>query len=252
MNKKDYPQVNEHFHQRLCAVLENLPKEKELEKMKRVNVKKTVLIAAAIAVVMSATAFAGGRMITGYIGSSSSIPQYTAIPDEKTMQKDFGFGFRAVEAFSNGYRFQDAVKGKQKRMGEGDEVIEQNRQFICEYSNGTKKISLFVDAGTPYEGNELSPIPGKTKIGEYRGTEIYETSYRNKVVPADYQLTDEDEKAEESGELIFSYGSDEVELHQVASVMWRMNDLNCSLLMMDNDIEQSELLTMVQEIIDNQ
>ena len=62
----------------------------------------------------------------------------------------------------------------------------------------------------------------------------------------------EDKKAEESGELIFSYGSDEVELHQVASVMWRMNDLNCSLLMMDNDIEQSELLTMVQEIIDNQ
>ena len=86
-------------------------------------------------------------------------------------------------------------------------------------------------------------------IATVSGTDIYYFSYTNKIVPPDYKMTDEDKKAEENGELVFSYGSSKVEICEVQSVTWRINGIQYQLLQIDGKLSGKELVDMAAEVI---
>ncbi len=244
-NKNDYPNSNEHFHQRLCEVLDSLPEGKESKTMKMSKTGKVALIAASLTVIIGASAFAGSGIVSYWTGSSNSGYDYKDIPSQENVMEDFGFNFNVVDGFSNGYKFDGAVKVDQNAVGEGGEVLENTDQLDCTYKKGDASISLFADTST------LSEHSGEL-IGEYKGTPVYYSSYTNKIVPPDYEMTPEDKAAEANGDLVFSWGSDEVNVQEVASASWSYNGINCSILMIDNGINNDEILQMVGEIIDNQ
>lgn len=244
-NRNDYPNPNEHFHQRLCEVLDSLPQGKESKTMKMSRTGKIALIAASLTVVIGASAFAGSGIVSYWTGSSNSWYDYNEVPSNETVVEDFGFGFTVVDEFSNGYKFDGAVKVDKKAMSEGDEVLETTNQLDCTYKNGDSTISLFADEST------LSEHDGEL-IGEYEGVPVYYSSYTNKLVPPDYELTDEDIAAQDNGDIVFSYGSNKVEINEVASAMWSYNGINCSILMINNEIDTSDIMQMVREVIDSQ
>lgn len=244
-DKNDYPQPNEHFHRRLCDALDNLPERKETQKMKKPGTGKIILIAAALTAVIGASAFAGSGIVTMWTGSSSSIPDYTEVLSPETVLKDFGFEFVVADGFSNGYKFDGAVKVDQKAIGENEEVIERTDQLECTYKRGDEHMELFVDAGSLAEY-------GTEQAGTYADIPIYYSSYTNKVVPPDYELTDDDKAAQENGDLVFSYGSDDVEVHEVRNYAWKDNGLNHSILLIDSDISSDEIMRVIGEIIDLQ
>ncbi len=62
-------------------------------------------------------------------------------------------------------------------------------------------------------------------------------------------MTDEDKKAEDSGELVFSYGSSEVEIIEVQSVSWTTDDMHYELMQIDGKLSTDELADMAAEII---
>ena len=86
---------------------------------------------------------------------------------------------------------------------------------------------------------------------EHDGVAIYYHSYENKFVPPDYEMTEEDKKAEESGELVFSYGSDEVELKTISSAMWSVDDMHYTLMQIGGKLTKEELIDMAKEAIKN-
>lgn len=248
MNKNDYPKTSERFHSRLCSVLENLPDENDFDREelnKMTKIKKTVLVVAAAAVLMSATVFAGSVTISKYISSSSGIPEYTEVISKQEMQKDFGFAFEMPESFSNGYTFKDAVNTHTKSMDEGDSVVEKYDEISAQYEKDGKRISLYVNAGT-------EPERQQTDAREYDGCKFYFTSYTNKLVPGDYVLTPEDEAAQANGELVFSYGMDEVTISEVQSVAWTDNGINYLILGIDSELDEQELMKMAHELFDRQ
>ena len=53
----------------------------------------------------------------------------------------------------------------------------------------------------------------------------------------------------ERGELIFSWGSDKVQLSVVQSVEWRMGDIACCLTQLDGALSAEELVAMAEEAI---
>lgn len=81
------------------------------------------------------------------------------------------------------------------------------------------------------------------------GTDIYYYSYTNKIVPADYKMTDEDKKAEADGELIFSSGSSDIQISEVQSVTWVKGNIQYQLMQMDGALSRDELAEMAEEVI---
>ena len=79
--------------------------------------------------------------------------------------------------------------------------------------------------------------------------DVYYYSYTTKLVPSDYKITDEDKKAEENGELVFSYGSSEVEIKEVQSVSWKKDGMYYQLLQIDGNLTADELTEMASEVI---
>ena len=84
-------------------------------------------------------------------------------------------------------------------------------------------------------------------VSSINDTDIYYYSYTNKFVPADYKLTEADKKAEENGELVFSYGASEVKISKIQSVTWRKDGLQYSLMQIDGALSAAELSDMAKE-----
>ena len=68
-------------------------------------------------------------------------------------------------------------------------------------------------------------------------------------MPPDYKLTKEDKEAEKNGELVFSYGSDKVEINVVSSVSWNVGDMHYTLMQIDGELSEKELADMALETL---
>ena len=99
-----------------------------------------VLVAAAALLALSVTAFAFSGKILMVNGFSSSKPAYLSLPDPETCQKDAGYVPALLEAFDNGYAFQDGNLVHHELVGEGNAVVERYKSFHFIYT--------------------ISPIPG--------------------------------------------------------------------------------------------
>ena len=62
-------------------------------------------------------------------------------------------------------------------------------------------------------------------------------------------MTEEDKKAEENGELVFSWGSDEVEISKVSSVQWVKDGIQYMLMQIDGKLSENELRDMAADLI---
>ena len=91
--------------------------------------------------------------------------------------------------------------------------------------------------------------PSGGVIATIDGIDVYYFNYTNKLVPPGYKFTDEDKKAEANGELVFSYGSSKVEINEVQSVSWTVDDMHYELMQIDGKLSANELADMAAEVI---
>ena len=94
-------------------------------------------------------------------------------------------------------------------------------------------------------------IPAEVRTCE-DGTELCFYKLTNKFVPADYELTEEDKKAQEDGNFNLAYGSDKVEVMTSYTVEWNMDGQGYSLFKFGEDLGAEEMFGMAEEIIAGQ
>ncbi|MCH5211573.1 MAG: hypothetical protein J1G06_01020 [Oscillospiraceae bacterium] len=225
-----------------------------LEKSKTVNnkkgdsfmksKKKFAIIAAAVAFVLGVTAFAVKNNITSMYSISSSVPDYTELPEAQQLVKDVGYAVDMVEEFSNGYSFDEG--GIRKNVIKSDDTVEEFKSLSMWYTNGENKVILSIDkygSVTQDKGSELAARNGDV--------DIYEYSFINKIVPEDYVKSAEELAAEESGKLSFAYdGENHIVETNIKSVSWTKDDIRYSLMQMDGELSTNELIAMANELID--
>lgn len=215
--------------------------------VRRIRISKVAVVAAVIVVLLGLTVFASGVLIRSSSSHSSIVPDYYTVPSQQTLQNDIGISPCVVEKFSNGYEFKSGGVAENENFGEDGSVFERYKSLYCQYIQGEDSITLYIDAsiaGIQMENSETSEI--------YHGSKIKYFSYTNKLVPGNYQLTEQDKKDKESGKYIFSYGSDDIEIHEVQGLGWEYGGLSYSLTVIDNNITKDELIQMAKEIIDYQ
>lgn len=253
--KKSFPEPTQQFHEALCGTLNNL-KETEKGKMKKISVKKGLIIAAAVsALIVSTAAVATRGTIRTITGSSTSFPNYREIPAAEKLEKDIGITPKILPEFSNGYKYSGAVKVNKAVEDFVDEtervaVVDENgkeqkyKSLSIRYENGDDKITLSTDpTGYDYAKEEQ-------ETENYKGISIRYHSFANKFVPGDYVQTEQDIKDENEGKYVFSYGTDDIEIHQVQGVTWVQDGIQYHINAMDSPLGEQALLDMAKEVID--
>ena len=205
--------------------------------------KKISLIAIAATLALGITAFAASGIVTTWFSSSSSIPKYKSLPSAEQVKSDIGYEPVLIDTFENGYSFKDGSVINNNLADENGNSVEKFKSVSFRYEKDGDRVIFSQD-----KFNSEMYTEGEV-IATVSGTDIYYFSYTNKIVPPDYKMTDEDKKAEENGELVFSYGSSKVEISEVQSVNWINNGIQYQLLQIDGKLSGKELVDMAAEVI---
>lgn len=220
--------------------------KRNLKERKIMLKKRFAIAAAAAAMAVGIAAYAASNgIISGWYSGSSSVPEYKALPTAEQCIKDAGFEPTLIESFSNGYAFSGGHIVKNNLTDENNKSIEKFKSFDFTYSKDGDSVYFNQDK---YK-SQSAPKNAEDIAANQNGVDIYYSSYMNKCVPPDYTMTDEDKKAEESGELVFSYGSSEVEYTTVSTAEWQVGDMHYSLMQLDGKLSKDQLVEIAKEII---
>ncbi|MCR1954300.1 signal peptide protein [Clostridioides mangenotii] len=255
MNKDNwnniFPDPPESFHNKVSDTLFSLPDKKEISEMnnrsifRKIPIKRGVLIALVATVAVGTTVLAGGK-IASIVGSSSTIPTYFSMPSAEKINKDFNFEPKLVEKFDTGYEFKSGHKVKNEFLDKNNNSLGKQNTLDIEYEKGDDNLSLGLAKGKLGEESD-----GKKLLENYKGIDLSYIAYSNKVVPADYKLTEQDEKDEASGKYVFSYGSDEVEVSESKHLSWMQDGISYMFTAIDSDVTSEQLVEMAHQMIDS-
>ena len=205
--------------------------------------KKMAFIAVAATLVMGITVFAASGIISQWFSSSSSIPDYKTLPTAEQVIKDIGYEAVTIDEFANGYKFDNGSIVDNALADETGKVAEKFKSVMFRYEKSGDEVIFSQD-----KYNSAVETSGEV-ITTVDGIDLYYYSYTNKLVPGNYKMTEEDKKAEESGELVFSYGMDEVTISEVQSVSWIKDGIHYQLMQIDGKLSADELADMAAEVI---
>ncbi len=233
----DIQKVKRLVNNNICSA----SKERTVSFMK--SKKKVALIAAATVCVLGITAFAASGIISTWNSSSSGIPEYKSLPSAEQCIEDIGYVPVLIDTFDNGYKFNNGSLVNNNLQDENGKSVEKFKSVTFRYEKDGDRVIFSqdkFDSALERYGEIVETIDG---------VEIYYNSYMNKLVPPDYELTEEDKRAEENGELVFSYGSSQVEINKVQSANWIKDGVLYNLLQIDGKLSQEDLIEMAKEII---
>ena len=209
--------------------------------------KRIAMLAAAVIMALGITAFAATGVISTWYASSSSRPDYRTLPSAEKVNNDIGYDVKLIEQFSNGYAFKNGSIVKNELADEDNQTVEKFKSVVFRYQKGKDEVEFTQDQ------YRSASEPAGTLTETVNGVEVFYDSYVNKIVPPNYQLTEEDKRAEENGDLVFSYGSDKVEIISWQNVNWSIGDRHYELFQEVNShsLSKEEIVEMAREVIMN-
>lgn len=223
---------------------------KEEHKMKRMNMKKVVLGVAAACVMVGTIAIAGSGVVS-YMGHSSSVPDYTKFEDMGKAEAEIGYSVGGVESFSNGFGLQGIHIVEDTLKDESGQTLGEKKSLHITYSKGREEVDVYCEKLLPIEKEDIMELGEYDRTLETDGVTMGYTSSTYKAVPPDYQPTEEDKKAMESGHLQIGYGSAEIKTSQYSRVVWVKDGVRYEIMGFDVSLSADEMLRMAQEMVEN-
>lgn len=214
--------------------------KKAAESRKVINYKKAIaIIAVAATFLLGSTAFACG-VLDGWFSHSDK--EYYELPTEQQFVEDVGYAPVLIQEFENGYAFINGYVVDNERADSETALVEKFTSAMFEYE---KDGDIVFFAQEKFDAAQ----PQGTLVDSFAGVDIYYFGYMNKIVPADYQMTEADKMAEEKGELVFTWGSDSVQTMEVKSLTWMRDGILYNLLQTGGELDAEELVSMAKEAI---
>lgn len=215
---------------------------KNADKKRIVNYKKIMSIVAVAAVfALGSTAFAGG-VLSGWFSHSEK--EYTSIPSEQEYIDDVGYAPVLIRSFENGYSYKTGYVVDNEHADAKTGEVEKFKSAMFEYEKDGDLLYFW------QEKSDSISLNGAV-VDSFAAVDIYYSSYMNKIVPEDYRMTEADKEAEEKGELVFSWGSDSVQIVEVKSLSWAKDGISYMLLQTGGKLTEAEMISMAKEAIAN-
>lgn len=205
--------------------------------------KKFIVLAAAAIMLLSVTVYAASGIFTWY-SSSSPANELKSLPTVKECEKEMGYTPLLVDSFKNGYNFYNASFKKNALADENGKVVEKFKSLTCRYTKGDESVSLSAD-----KFNSTVEETGKIHA-TIDGIDIYAHSFNNKIVPPDYEMTEEDKALESAGKVYFNEdGLNHTEDHFIKSITWKKDGIRYNLMQSNGTLTIDDLVSMVEELI---
>ncbi|NLG03500.1 MAG: hypothetical protein GX567_06695 [Clostridia bacterium] len=219
---------------------------KQLEgfNMNHHKILKVAAVIAAICILVPTGVYATGQ-ITGYMSSMRLDEEFESYTQLAKAQEKLGFSFDSIENFSNGYLFSQMGITYTDKMDDSGSRVSTFPEWFCYYEReGSPKAYISVHETQP----EYVERPAKD---EQIINGIHVRYYRDhyKMVPVDYELTDEDEANMLSEDYFISVGTQEIEEKEISFIEWEKDNLNYLIMINDTDMSTDELFEMASEII---
>ena len=215
------------------------------ERIVHMNKKRIVTFALAAALILAIGISAYALWGTPLYVATHSMPlaaEYTDLSELPKIEKQVGYPVTVPERFSKGYRFAGLSVDGQAVYGESYEVLEEYYVVNATYSRaGAPDVSLEIRPVLEYEGGE-APVPSEQRT--VNGVTVDLNFDHYKVVPADYEKTEEDLACEAAGHYYISFGSDEIEEHEFAFAGFELDGAVYTL--MDMAADENSFDTLVQ------
>lgn len=215
---------------------------------KKRNFKKIGIVTLAACLLISMGCFAAGK-ITGYVSSSSNLDAYHSYGEMNKAEEKAGYTIKRVEAFQNGYTFSEGNTQDIQAQDDDGNAVKSGTGIDITYMRDDKMLSLYADQVSMGE-NEGTGTAEATKVVD--GITIFYNKDTYKIVPPDYELTEEDKQNQLREDYFISYGSSEVYTQEASSVVWVEDGVTYDLMGFDVDVSADEMLQMAQEIIQQQ
>ena len=208
------------------------------------NWKKAVTVAAAVCVLGSITAVASGRIVS-VTSHSYHDEEVTDYKEMEKLAEEQGIPLKAPEAFANGYQFASAVPVYGAGEDESGNTVGQWESLSLTYRKESGP-DLFLDA----DKTQLQEFGEADQTFEYEGITMSYAKEHYRMVPPDYQVTEEEQDLIESGGLVISYGTDTVQDQEYQILCWEDGGVSYSLSAFDSGMTAQEMAQMAQEMIE--
>ena len=214
----------------------------EKPRTKRINLRRSIIAAIAAVMLLSITAYASnGEM--GSWNAKETGRKFRELPTAEYCLARLGYVPLMTESFENGYSFTGGGIEDKSFTDKSGGVIEEYLSLSLDYEKEADRLSLSADKFQ----TALDMSGDKSRV--IGGVKVMYDSYVNKVVPVGYELTAEDIAARDSGELVFSYGSEYPYIVRVQSVFWELDGIKYFMTQLDGALTEEELFTMAGDLI---
>lgn len=217
---------------------------KEIPHMSGKNIRRTIVLIAAVMMLLTVSAYAlNGTVACWGTAKSSYYYSFESLPSSAKLEKELGYLPAITAEFENGYALRSGSIFYGAFFDADYNELERFKEMTVNYfKDGDKLIYTVRRFDTPTEmGGDI--------IADVDGVPVKYNAYNNKLVPEDYELTDEDKAAKESGELIFSWGIDNIDIVRVQGVNWEQDGVFYGFTQIDGKLTPEELVSMAAELI---
>ena len=194
--------------------------------------------------------------ISSWSSHSYGDTELTSFPSEKEVKELVGYTPKYVESLPQGFNFKNAnVVESQGNDDSGNAVytLKELSIFYERENKANKKEFLSFNAANKSKdifNQEQKPDTFKQEnVSTFNDITLYYDEMPYKFVPPDYELTEEDKRAMENGELEISYGTSEIENNLMQFVSWYEDGMSYLILGSDVNLTKEQMFEMAQTVI---
>ena len=220
-----------------------------------VQVKKRKILAIALAAALILALGAAASALTGIPRSTGThrmpkTAEYDTLEKLSKIEKDVGYPVTAPAQFSNGYVFSKLSVDGEAVYGDGNEVLKEYYGVDVTYTKADEPdITLNLSPVLELEGGGEAPEPSERRTVD--GVTVNLSLDHYKVVPENYEQTEDDLARKAAGHYYISWGSDEIMEYDMAFAGFAMDGVNYTLMDMFASKSSFDTLTqMAKEILD--
>lgn len=214
-------------------------------KVRGIKKGRRLAIMVASFIIIGSLTVMGVNMGKSWVGYTDH--KYKTFPSEERVLKDVGFLPKYPESLPGGFEYANGGTGE-STLSEAGDVLTKTKEVTFGYKRGNEKPTLtlsITEIDEMFLDNNESQL-----VGDLNGIELYYYQQAYKFVPADYELTEEDKRVYDAGELEISYGSSEIEYNNVQGLSWYEDGLQYMIMGSDYDFTVEEMIGMAKAIIE--